>query len=555
MQNNGSAVTGSATTLNFVNATSITNSGGDVTITLPTGGGGGGGCSALSGDSDVQITSPSDGDVLTYVAASSKWENKPASGGGVGGGGGAGSGMTPPIVTAMTTETNYSGMTLTQRTTDVTEPCLHVLPTGATDGHIYCIEQAAPAGSWSAVVKCRGSVISSDNDGYHGGGIVVRDATNSYFAAFLISPDSGTPTLWNTLGTGGAGNFGYGSHDNGYGVNSQDLYLHVDWTSAGGGTLVYSSSYNGVDKIFYQSKTGYVSNPGTVGICWTGDYNLNPGGQQGGPEWDFLHWHVGDYGTNGLTAAGGTGTTTLAADTDVSLTSPADGDILTYVAASSKWENKAKSGGVMTPPLASALTAQTNLNSATLTNRASGVLHPCLHVLCDPGLTDTDAVIYCAMAAGAPAGITCKVQPLMYGAPSTEWAGAGICIRDGTNGYIFYFWINASGSDVKVFHTLGTGGGSSFAGGSLDGNQPVTSKDIFLHLDYVTGTQTVVCSISNNGLDKQQVYTMAGVIVNPAYYGIGWSGQYYGPSTGGSAGGPIYDFLHFYAGSSGESGL
>jgi hypothetical protein len=37
---------------------------------------------SLAGDSDVQLSSPSDGDVLTYVTADSKWENKPATGGG-----------------------------------------------------------------------------------------------------------------------------------------------------------------------------------------------------------------------------------------------------------------------------------------------------------------------------------------------------------------------------------------------------------------------------------------------------------------------------------------
>lgn len=41
IQNNGSAVA-SATTINFINATSISNSSGTVTVTLPTGGGGGG---------------------------------------------------------------------------------------------------------------------------------------------------------------------------------------------------------------------------------------------------------------------------------------------------------------------------------------------------------------------------------------------------------------------------------------------------------------------------------------------------------------------------------
>jgi hypothetical protein len=40
--------------------------------TTPSGGG------TLAGDTDVAVTSPADGDLLTYVASASKWENKPA---------------------------------------------------------------------------------------------------------------------------------------------------------------------------------------------------------------------------------------------------------------------------------------------------------------------------------------------------------------------------------------------------------------------------------------------------------------------------------------------
>lgn len=41
------------------------------------------GAGTLAGDSDVELVSPADGDVLTYVASASKWENKPSSGSGV----------------------------------------------------------------------------------------------------------------------------------------------------------------------------------------------------------------------------------------------------------------------------------------------------------------------------------------------------------------------------------------------------------------------------------------------------------------------------------------
>ena len=46
--------------------------------------GGSGGSSTLAGLSDVQLSGLADGDLLTYTASASKWENKPASGGGGG---------------------------------------------------------------------------------------------------------------------------------------------------------------------------------------------------------------------------------------------------------------------------------------------------------------------------------------------------------------------------------------------------------------------------------------------------------------------------------------
>src|SRR5271166_816832 len=42
---------------------------------------GGSGSSTLAADTDVAISSPANNDVLTYDTASSKWKNKPASGG------------------------------------------------------------------------------------------------------------------------------------------------------------------------------------------------------------------------------------------------------------------------------------------------------------------------------------------------------------------------------------------------------------------------------------------------------------------------------------------
>jgi hypothetical protein len=54
---------------------------------ISSGGGGGGGSSTLAGDTDVDISSPSDGQALVYNASAGKWENATLSGGGGGGGG------------------------------------------------------------------------------------------------------------------------------------------------------------------------------------------------------------------------------------------------------------------------------------------------------------------------------------------------------------------------------------------------------------------------------------------------------------------------------------
>ena len=69
--------------------------------------GGGGGSSTLAGDTDVAITTPLNGDLLTYDTASTHWKNKPAAGGG----GDAGENMfLPPPFTS--SDSGYAGVTV-----------------------------------------------------------------------------------------------------------------------------------------------------------------------------------------------------------------------------------------------------------------------------------------------------------------------------------------------------------------------------------------------------------------------------------------------------------
>lgn len=89
---------------------------------------------------------------------------------------------------------------------------------------------------------------------------------------------------------------------------------------------------------------------------WTTD---NPVLAQGEPavETDTGKRKLGD-GTTAWTSLAyvSGGTSTLAADTDVTISSPSDGQVLTYVASATKWENRAASGAA--PTLAQLAAAQ-----------------------------------------------------------------------------------------------------------------------------------------------------------------------------------------------------
>lgn len=82
--------TGGVTSLNSLAGALTIEAGTNVTVTVSgsdiiiAAAGGGGGSSTLAGDSDVAISSPSDGQLLTYNGSSSKWMNAAASGGGGG---------------------------------------------------------------------------------------------------------------------------------------------------------------------------------------------------------------------------------------------------------------------------------------------------------------------------------------------------------------------------------------------------------------------------------------------------------------------------------------
>ena len=86
---------------------------------------------------------------------------------------------------------------------------------------------------------------------------------------------------------------------------------------------------------------------GAVMVHWVGD--VAPTNAATDDEWtDRVNKLVKRWnGTGWDTLGGAGGASTLAALTDVSETSPVDGDVLTYVASASKWENQATPPGIL----------------------------------------------------------------------------------------------------------------------------------------------------------------------------------------------------------------
>ena len=210
-------------------------------------------------------------------------------------------------------------------------------------------------------------------------------------------------------------------------------------------------------------------------------------------------------------------------------------------------------GSNFVPPVLANLTAQQNLNSATITARTtSNADMACLHV--KPG-AGTDGVLYCALQTSSNANwsMVTKVRTTVVGGASDNFTGAGLMVRDATTGYISAFWLTPYSTYYSFVYTLGTGGASSYATGSASGKYTMFTDDLFLHYDYTASSHNLVMSVSRNGIDKIAVYTETN-ITNPGYAGIVWGGVYGSLGTN-SAIGPEYDFVHYFYGAAGSNGL
>ena len=191
---------------------------------------------------------------------------------------------------------------------------------------------------------------------------------------------------------------------------------------------------------------------GVAGLNGSGQV---PAGQLGGGSATSSNFLRGD-GTWAVPAGGGGGSSTLAGDTDVTLTSPSNNQVLTYNTSSSKWINQAA-------PVTSvftrtgAVTAQSgDYTAAQVTNAAdkssasaqtfTGNLSAPAHIA--SGLTGATAAsrYVGATAGGAPASGTFAVGDFIIDQTGKVW----ICMSAGTPGT----WTQSSGG-VTLDSTAG----------------------------------------------------------------------------------------------------
>jgi hypothetical protein len=277
LDNNGVAITPSSGVINLVAGTNmtLTTSGNQVTFASS----GTGGSSTLAGDTDVSITSPANGQVLTYVASASKWENQAApSGSGTTGIFGNGPDVVP--TTAGSLDDEFDGTTLnTSRwtayngsnsiTASVAKSWLSLSGTGSGMGGY---EQTMPTGVWEATMKCMW--VSGAGVGFY-----VRDSSTTkiqvmrlfwYSSAWNWDIDN-----WSNPTTEYGRIAGWAAIPT---LNVMYFRLHDDTTN-----FTYSISYNGASWITLAtvSRTSYLANPDRIGILFS------PGGSTG---YMFVEW-------------------------------------------------------------------------------------------------------------------------------------------------------------------------------------------------------------------------------------------------------------------------
>jgi hypothetical protein len=434
------------------------------------------------------------------------------------------------------------------------------------------------AATWSGSTTC--SAIAVSIPGRPGASTTLAGLTD----VSLTSLSTNQVLAWNgthwtnEAPAGGASTFAGLSDVSFFGLATGDLALYngATWSNLPFSSLLDAELGGAQGDIIYRGASDWVAlSPGSAGQVLTAH------GASANPTW--------------ATPSGGS--STLASDTDVTITTPSNEDLLAYDTGSTKWKNAnlsaildgvlgstqgsvlyrgstgwaalgpgtagqslttqgaganpswaAPSGGggvsILSPPLISALGAVShNPNSDTFTQRTSGAI-PCL--VMKPSGGDGNSEIFCELMAN-PQGsgqfsLVTKIS-LDPGDSSGGYHGGGLVIYNSATGASYAYWTSCNGgaSYSTFFATVASlgAGPSASASGNYQG-------DCFHHIDY-DGTD-IKFGLSKNGVDVYWSYSVAisAFIGAVTHVGIGW-GNYNSSS--------VLQWQHFFCGARGSSGI
>ena len=529
---------------------------------------------------DVSITSPTNGEVMTYNSSTSKWNAMAAA-------------FTATLASLTDVEVTegsaIDGFVLYWKDADskweakalAAPPTFLTLPdvslTGVANGFLLEYTTTGPGVKFvdplSLVLVAS---LANVGDVTYGSGLTVGDVLQWNGAAWapvilstltlaglsdvLVTEGSGIDgcvlTWNNTAGkwvpdvpaTGGATTLAGLTDVNvteGSGLNGKVLYwknADAKWEAEAIAAVALSGAYSDL------SGTPSIPGNSSFNLSGLGDVTLTSLTNGQVLEWNSTasKWENVTPSSGG---GGGGGSSTLAGDSDVTITSPANGQVLTYNSGASAWENATPSGGggggsVLSPPLISALGAVShNPNSDTFTQRTSGAI-PCL--VMRPSGGDGNSEIFCELMAN-PQGsgqfsLVTKIS-LDPGDVSGGYHGAGLVIYNSANGTSYAYWTSCNGgaSYSTFFATVASLGAGPSA--SASGNY---QNDCFHHIDY-DGTD-IKFGLSKNGVDVNwnasiAISTFIGAVT---HVGIGW---------GNFSSGCVLQWQHFFCGARGSSGI
>ena len=306
----------------------------------PMAGSGAGGSSTLAADTDVQITTPTNGQVLTYNSTASKWENATPSGGGGGGGGAL---LAPqyelgPFAPPLAAWFNTTGSSTTPTLvgpTDVAEQGMSFAAHGFNSDDQSALVGRNPVewgSTWAVTARL---VTGLDPSQYPNFGLFLMD-TSGKVTEVIIMNVNGIPTIRvaNLNNTSGGG---YNSNlftPTPVGETPKWFRIRNDGTD-------YNFGWSGDGVNWYEMSAAIGAFLGTlasVGVTMCG----NSGGPSGVAKASILCTYYDDPDYPAATHTQAT-TAALGNLANVTLTSPASGQVLEY--NGTDWVNAAPSGG------------------------------------------------------------------------------------------------------------------------------------------------------------------------------------------------------------------